>query len=375
MNICFYAPFKPLDHHNPSGDQMTAAGIVDYLERRKHTVIIPSRLRCRWIYWKPWLLPVLLREHQKLRRRLPLQKPDLWFTYHSYHKAPDLLGPSAAGLHIPYVIFQGIYATKRKKSLKTAPGFYLNRRALTKADHVFTNKKIDLLNLKRLLPEERITYVAPGIKPGDFCFDDNWRTRLRGRWQVGETPVVLSVAMFRPGVKADGLAWVIQACGRLSNQGQKLKLVIVGDGREKAALRQLADSRLPGQTIFTGLVPRAELQHYYSAADVFAFPGIDESLGMVYLEAQSCGLPVVAFDNAGVPQAVQHNRTGFLTPLPAAEPFDQALLSLIADPGLRREMGTAAMAYIRREHDLDRNYGIMEEKLRKIAWAGGKGGN
>ena len=55
-------------------------------------------------------------------------------------------------------------------------------------------------------------------------------------------------------------------------------------------------------------------RRYYSAGDMFVFPGIRESLGMVYLESQSCGLPVVAFHNGGIPEVVVDGETGFLTP-------------------------------------------------------------
>ena len=142
MKILFYAPFKPLDHVHPSGDLVTATEIVDYLIKKGHQVVAASSLRCRWIYWKPWLWPKLMVEKRRVVRRFLKDDYDLWFTYHTYYKAPDLLGPYAASkLTIPYVIFQGIYSTKRRRKLKTLPGFYLNRDVLRAARHVFINKK------------------------------------------------------------------------------------------------------------------------------------------------------------------------------------------------------------------------------------------
>src|SRR4030042_4534039 len=95
---------------------------------------------------------------------------------------------------------------------------------------------------------------------------------------------------------------------------------------------------------------------FYNAGDIFAFPGIRESLGMVYLEAQSCGLPVVAFANGGIPEVVRDQETGFLVPLFAFEPYLQALDTLLSDKGLRRKMGQAGQSYVRKAHDLDQNY-------------------
>jgi glycosyltransferase involved in cell wall biosynthesis len=370
MKICFYPAFKPIDHRLPSGDLVTAAGIFDYFHRRGHELALPSRLRCRWIYWRPWLWPLLVRDRRRIGRRFADRGCDLWFSYHSYYKAPDLLGPGAAGdLGIPYVLFQGIFSTKVRRRWTSLPGYHLNRRVLLAARHVFTNKRRDLHNLRRLLPEERLTYVAPGLHPEQFAFSAAARDELRSRWRVGEEPVVLSVAMFRPGVKAEGLTWVIRACGALARRGRRFTLVLVGDGKARPALERLATAELPGRVRFTGQVARGDLFRYYSAADLFVFPGFQEALGMVYLEAQSCGVPAVAFDNAGTPEAIRHGVTGLLAPLGDADAFQAAIDRLLADSGLRRHLGENARACIRESHDLDRNYAGMEAVLHRVVAA------
>ena len=367
MRILFYAPFKPLDHAHPSGDLVTATGIVDYLTGKGHQVVAASSLRCRWIYWKPWLWPKLIIEKRRAVRRFLKDDYDLWFTYHTYYKAPDLLGPYASSkLTIPYVIFQGIYSTKRRRKLKTLPGFYLNRYVLRAARHVFINKTVDWINLKRLLPNERISYLAPGINPDQFYFDADARQALRTQWNIGDVPVVFSAAMFRADVKTEGLIRVIRACGELMRRGHHLRLVIAGDGKERDKLQRLAEAQLPERFHFAGEIPRREMFRYYSASDVFVFPGIQESLGMVFLEAQSCGLPVVAFDNAGVPEAVADGQTGFLVPKYAAKPFADAIERLLKNKDLRQQMSRAAQSHIRQNHDLNQNYQKMEKVLQSI---------
>ena len=368
MKICFYAPFKPLGHAHPSGDLVTATGIFDFLINQGHQVMAASSLRCRWIYWKPWLWLKLIRERSRVVHEFSDISADLWFTYHSYYKAPDLLGPAVSRkLNIPYVIFQGIYATKRRRQWKAKPGFYLNKNSLCAADHVFCNKSVDLLNLKRLLPEDRVSFVAPGIMPGDFAFDAKARKKLRRTWNIEDDPVIFSAAMFRPDVKTEGLIWVIRACGELYRQGQNFRLIIAGDGKEREKLRQLAAEHVADRVVFPGKIARKDMYRYYSAADVFVFPGIRESLGMVYLEAQSCGLPVVAFNNAGVPEAVQDGKTGLLVPMYALTPFVAAVKRLMVDKNLRRQMGFAAKSYVRQFHDLNKNYQALERALSAIA--------
>ena len=367
LRICFYAPFKPLDHTHPSGDLVTATGIFDFLINQGHQVMAASSLRCRWIYWKPWLWLKLFWERTRVVQKFSATSADLWLTYHSYYKAPDLLGPAASKkLKIPYVVFQGIYSTKRRRQWKAKAGFYLNKRTLCAASHVFVNKKVDLLNLKRLLPENRVTYVAPGIIPEQFSFEKKARKELRRNWNVEDDPVIFSAAMFRPDVKTEGLSWVIRACDELYRQGQNFRLVIAGDGKEREKLRRMADAHLSDRVLFLGKISRKDMYRYYSAADLFVFPGIRESLGMVFLEAQSCGLPVVAFNNAGVPEAVQDGKTGILTPMHALAPFVDAVKRLMTDKNLRQQMGLAAKSYVREFHDLNKNYQELELALNAI---------
>ncbi len=371
VRILFYAPFKPLDHPHPSGDQVIAAGLYRFLAQQGHRLLTASSLRCRWIFWQPWRWPAALRELRRARRRLERFRPDLWLTYHTYYKAPDLLGPAVAvPAGVPYVVFQGIYSTRRRRKLATWPGFQLNRRALRAAAHVFSNRREDLVNLGRLLPADCLTYVRPGIAPGAFGFDPAARRALRTQWRVGERPVVLTAAMFRPGVKTAGLETVIRACGRLRRSGRPLFLAVAGDGRERPRLQALARSELGEAVVFTGLLARESLYHFYSAGDLFAFPGIRESLGMVYLEAQACGLPVVAYDNGGVPEVVCDGRTGTLVAPLDEDAFGAAIAALLADAPRRRQMGAAARRHVAQDHDLAANYAAMAQVLVRLAASG-----
>lgn len=368
MRIFFYPPFKPMDHPNPSGDQVIARGILDFFRKKNHTVRNASYLRSRWIFWKPWLWPRILIEQRRIEKKIIRSKPNLWFTYHTYYKAPDLLGPAICNrTNLPYVIFQGIFSTKRKRDLRTLPGYLLNKKALCTAKHVFTNRREDLVNLERLLPGSRLTFITPGIYPNDFTFDSKGRSELRKIWGVGDSPVVLSAAMFRPGIKTRGISWVIRACGHLLRKGISLFLAVAGDGKGGPDLKQLGHEYLADRIRFIGRIPRKDMNRFYSAGDIFAFPGFRESLGMVFLEAQSCGLPVIACDNGGISEVVRTGDTGFLVPVDSFAEFVRAIGRLLRENDLRQEMGTKAKDYIRKRHDIGLNYNHMEEILKEIA--------
>jgi glycosyltransferase involved in cell wall biosynthesis len=371
MRIIFYTPFKPMGHRHPSGDVVIAAGLYAFLLKHGHDVRLADPLRSRWIYWRPWLWPRLLASRRRMVRRLRRQPADLWLTYHSYYKAPDLLGPGMARrFRIPYVIFQGVYATKHRRDIRTWAGFQLNTRALRAADHVFTNKSVDRVNLRRVIAEGRLSYVAPGIYPEEFGFDARARVDLRREWGLGGETLVLSAAMFRRDVKTEGLMWLIRACAALCASGRRFFLAIAGEGSERKRLESLAAALLPGRVRFVGKLERSRMYRFYSAGDLFAFPGIRESLGMVYLEAQACGLPVVAFDNGGIPEVVRRDETGYLTPMHDQPAFTAAMNRLLTDPGRRRRMGDAAAAYVRRDHDLNRNYEAVQGVLEGLVGRG-----
>lgn len=367
MRIAFYMPLKPLNHANPSGDLIIGSELFGYLAQQGHGVKLVSRLRSRWIYWKPWHMLGLPAYRARAAKRARRFRAQLWMSYHSYYKAPDLLGAACARyLNIPYVIFQGIYATKYRRNAKTLPGFWLNRMALRAADLVITNKHRDHRNLKRIVLPGKLLYVAPGIRTELFFRTDADRASLRKAWNVSGLPVVITAAMFRPGVKFLGLKRMIETSARLHQQGLDHLLVIAGDGEERERLRHLARAALPRRHLFLGKIPRDQLRRYFSAADLFAFPGIEESLGMVYLEAQACGLPVAASGQWGAREAVVPDRTGILTASDSVQALSGAVACLIKDAGLRRRMGRAGREHVLQQHDLKRNYRLVEKALKNV---------
>ncbi|MFN2354156.1 MAG: glycosyltransferase, partial [Desulfopila sp.] len=144
-------------------------------------------------------------------------------------------------------------------------------------------------------------------------------------------------------------------------------LLIAGDGAEEERIQQYAAAQLGRRAILVGRLSRQDMRHYYSAADIFAFPGYEESLGMVYLEAQACRLPVVACEDWGAREAVLHGETGLLSPARDEQVFVDHLEQLLSDDEFRQKMGRAAEQHVGLVHDIEYNYSRMLECLEKIA--------
>lgn len=367
MKIAYYMPFKPMGHNNPSGDLIIGTELFQFLLGKGADIETFSSFRCRWIYLKPYLWPFLVFEILRVFWVCFKKKPDIWLTYHTYYKAPDIVGPLCSRFfNIPYYIFQGIYSTKRRRRLKTKVGFYLNRQALLHAEIVFSNKKIDHNNLIRLLPSAQVVYIPPGLHPEKFRFDDQLRRVARKKLAAQEKVVILTAAMFRAGVKTEGILQVIKSCRSLRERGFDILLAIVGDGSTADQLKKQASDQLAEHVIFLGRQNREEMHKYYSAADIFAFPGIEESLGMVFLEAQACRLPVVAYSDWGAREAVVDGQTGLLSRAAEEDLFTANLQELVRNEELRRKMGLAAEQYVTRQHDIGWNYNMVWQRLQRI---------
>lgn len=357
------AGFSAVDHDHVMRNGFDGMMLCDFL-RRRHTLHVASSYCSRLAYLKPWQYVRLAGERRKTVHLLPATAPDVWLSCHCDETAPDLLGPYCSQrLSLPYIIYQPLQTSTDRQRLPTYPGFLLNRSALRAADLIFTNWQSDRQLLGQLVPQQRIHHLAPRIAADDFIFDLVSRRALRDQWSTGERRIVMTAAMLRPGAKTAGVQKVIDSCAELHRRGLEILLIIAGDGLDRALLERHGREKLPGNVIFLGKVPRSELYRYYSAADVFAFPGIRESRGMVYLEAQAAGLPVVAFGDWGAADTVIHEKTGLLAPAVQPKLFTDYLERILTRRDERIAMREAAKNHIRANHDAAVGYRLIEEIL------------
>ena len=368
MKIALCTPFKPFDNASVSGDVTIARDLRDALSDLGNEVVAVPHYPAKEIWKRPssWF-----GAYRAMGQMVDAaRRCDVWLTYGSYYKVPDVFGPAcAARLGIPYAIFQASYAVNRGRKLATWPGFRLNRRAMLRADHIFCNRLNDLRGCGRLqLPPDRYSHIRPGLPQGLFECDETAGEALRREWGAQDARVVLTAAMMRAGVKSEGLRWVFRACAALIEQGRDVFLAVAGDGPRRAELEPEARNLLGDRVRFLGMMEREKLGGFFAAGDLFAFPGLAESVGMVYLEAQRCGLPVVATDDEGAPQVVAHNETGIITRA-TIDDFTRGVDELVRDPGRCRSLAANAPGYVAKEHDVARNYGHVVEVLRGLAEA------
>ncbi|MDP9344988.1 MAG: glycosyltransferase [Actinomycetota bacterium] len=171
---------------------------------------------------------------------------------------------------------------------------------------------------------------------------------------------VLTISRLAP---TKGTAVLLQALALLRRRGVNAEAVVVGDGVRRAALEKLAERLgIAGQVRFVGAVGQDRIRDYYAAADVFCLPSFAEGVPVVLMEAMAMEVPVVATAIMGVPELVEHDRSGILVPPGRADAVADALALFASDPKRRAALGRAGRAKIIAEFDVNRS----AERLRNL---------
>ncbi|MDZ7267833.1 MAG: glycosyltransferase [candidate division KSB1 bacterium] len=159
-----------------------------------------------------------------------------------------------------------------------------------------------------------------------------------------------------------GHRFLIEACRRLSLAGVDLVCDLVGDGPQRQAIeQQIAAGGLSDRILLHGSRPRREVAQRLQTAQVKVLASVPtksgkrEGVPVVLMEAMASGLPVVASRLSGIPELVEHGRTGLLVDPGDVDGLVQALQQLHADPELRRRLGQAGREKVLAHFNLHRN--------------------
>lgn len=236
---------------------------------------------------------------------------------------PEMLVPEAARKRLVVLVHMP-FADEREGAVLSAAAAVVTTSAW--ARHVLVETYS--------LPGDRVHVAAPGVDPAGLA---------PGTSTAG---ALLSVANVIPGKGHDLL---LEALAPLT--GLRWRCRCVGSLERDPAFverlrRRVLDGRLDDRVSFAGVQPEAELARSYARSDVLVLPSRSESYGMVVSEALARGLPVVAADVGGVPEALGHaadgTRPGLLVPPDDPVALREAIRSWLADAGLRRRLRAAA---------------------------------
>lgn len=364
MRIAFYAPLKSPTHGTPSGDRRVAGLLMQALGAAGHRVELASTFRSYDREGDPDRQAALREQGLALAARLAAQwregppeaRPQLWFTYHLYYKAPDWLGPAVSrSLGIPYVVAEGSDAPKR-----AGGPWNLNheatRAALSAADLLLCPIRDDLEGLRAMgIDPGRLVHFPPFLDATLIAAACERRALHRAALSAGHglpTPVpwIAIAAMMRSGDKTASYEALAEALARVRDLDWRL--IVAGDGEARARVERGFAAAVPGRAVFLGALAQGEVAKMYAAADLCAWPAVNEAYGMAMLEAQAAGLPTVSSATRGVPDIVVHGRTGLLSPPGDTASFSAHLRALLGDSALRERLGRSAAEFARGERSL-----------------------
>ncbi|MGQ3211886.1 MAG: glycosyltransferase family 4 protein [Shinella sp.] len=346
MKIAFYAPLKSPEHPVPSGDRLMARQIITCLRRAGHDVDLASELRA--------LLgdsadeagygALQSRAEAEIARLSALWReegvPDLWFCYHLYYKAPDLIGPALCETFgLPYVTVEASYSHRRNigiwrdmqaKVLEAIRGATVNIGLTAR----------DMEGIREVAPEAVMATLKPFIDDGIFT----------GKAAEPEPFRLGTVAMMRPGDKMESYRALAASLRQITDIPWTLS--VVGDGPVRddvmAFFADFAGERIE----WLGQKQPIDVAKILARGAVYVWPGCGEAYGLAYLEAQAAGLPVVAWATAGVPEVVENGISGLLTAPGDHAAYAAAIMDLLGNEQKRQRMADDARSRVRNDHSL-----------------------
>ena len=189
----------------------------------------------------------------------------------------------------------------------------------------------------------KIRVVPNGVDTERFKPEEN-SAEIRQQLGLGDAPCLLFVGGLVP---RKGLPYLVEAAKKVVHEKANTQILIVGDGPLRTPLKDAIASAGLGENFrFLGRVKDNELPKIYNCADVFVLPSVQEGQGIVLLEAQASGVPVVAFDAGGVKEAVRDRETGLLVKPGDTDGLAEALINLLNNKQSRETLGQNGREYV-----------------------------
>jgi phosphatidylinositol alpha-1,6-mannosyltransferase len=243
--------------------------------------------------------------------------------------------------------------------------------ALSKADFHFpvSEYTADLL-VERGVSRDQIEVIGNGTNPDQFYPTEV--DELRNELGFNGKKILLTITRLVP---RKGVDTVIKAMGQLRDEYSDLKYLVVGDGEQMEELKALSEKlNLSDRVTFAGRVPHEKLNAYYNLGDIFVMPSKTmepdvEGFGIVFLEANACGKPVIGSRSGGIPSAIVEDETGLLVDEDNPNQLAQKISHLLEHPDVAARLGKRGRERILHEANWDsvaeKMYNIMQHKFQQ----------
>jgi phosphatidylinositol alpha-1,6-mannosyltransferase len=196
----------------------------------------------------------------------------------------------------------------------------------------------------------RMVQLTPGVDDSVFHPGADG-AGVRARYGLADRPVIVCVSRM---VRRKGQDMLVRALPIVRERVPDAALLLIGDGPHRPAVERLArELQVHDHVVFAGRVPWNQTPAHYAAGDIFCMPtrtrlgGLEpEALGICYLEAAATGLPVIAGNSGGAPDAVLQNENGYVVNGRDAGEIARRCAELLSDPDLARRFGQRGRAWV-----------------------------
>ena len=237
--------------------------------------------------------------------------------------------------HITTLHGSDINTVNKSKLLCKVCSFVVRNCDKISANSSYTKSKIVSINEEA---RDKLEVIPMGVDIDSFKPKDKIP-----QYSSGAEYLILTVGRL---VDWKGTKYLITAMAEVIKSFPKARLLIIGDGPERASLEALtAELGLKGNVSFLGAVKNADLPRYYISADVFCLPSVElegqtEGLGVVLLEAMACGVPVIASKVGGTPDIIEDGYNGLLVPAMSPLDLSSGIIRILSDPKLAHKFST-----------------------------------
>lgn len=201
--------------------------------------------------------------------------------------------------------------------------------------------------IRKYSSDIKLEVISNGIDLKIFNKNNNGKY-LKEKYKLENKPTLLFVGRLDKEKNID----VLIHAAALLKEKIDFQIVIVGQGKEKHALKKLAAKlNVQSAVTFTGFLPEKDLPNIYRVADVFVMPSIAELQSLVTMEAMASGLPVVAADAVALPHLVQDAKNGYLFKPGDETDLADKLLKILQSKKIRSDMGEESLKLIK-QHDI-----------------------
>ena len=206
--------------------------------------------------------------------------------------------------------------------------------------------------MKYNLPKKKFTVIYNGINANKFTTAPNPAVKKK-LGMAASDPLLVWVGRV---IEQKGLKYLIAAMPAVLAKFSEAKLLLVGTGTEVKKLKQQAAKLgINNSVVFYGAENnRKKLNELLRSADAFVFPSVWEPFGIAIIEAMASGLPVIATKTGGIPEIIQHGKTGLLVRQRNSKELAKTITALLANPNLRRKIAKNGRRVVERKFNFSK---------------------